>query len=312
MGRVAAGNGRVDEEDAPTPATTTAKRQARKAGRTASARGAGAARRTQRRARRAKSRPLVARLARTTVAARGAVYLLLAYLAADIAASGARGKPADTQGALEELRRQPGGVELLGLLAVGLLAYAAWRFLQAAAGDRDASAPADAAKRAGWALIGVAYLGLTGQAVALLVGGGSQSEGASSLSRTALAHPGGRVLLAVAGLAAAGGGLGLMVWAVLQRFETYLDRDALPKPIVPVVRVVETAGHVVRGLVFAAVGASFVMAAVTGSAHDAKDLDGALRLLRGHWSGRPVLALVAAGLSAFALSSFFEAAYRES
>lgn len=158
----------------------------------------------------------------------------------------------------------------------------------------------------------MAYLGLTGQAVALLAGGGARSEGASSLSRTALSHPGGRVVLAVAGLAAAGGGLGLAVWAALQRFETYLDRDGLPGPMVPVVRVAETAGHMVRGLVFAAVGASLVLAAVADSPHDAKDVDGALRVLRGHWFGRPVLALVAAGLVAFALSSFFEAVYRES
>lgn len=240
------------------------------------------------------------------------MYLLLAYIAADMAASGARGKRADAQGALEELRRQPAGPELLGLLAVGLLAYAGWRFLQAAAGDTEASPPADAAKRAGWALIGAAYLGLTGQAVAVLAGGGSQAEGASSLSRTALAHPGGRVVLAVAGLAAAAGGLGLAVWAALQRFERYLDREGLPGPLVPVVRVAETAGHLVRGLVFAAVGATFVMAAVADSPQDAKDVDGALRVLQGHWFGRPVLSLVAAGLSAFALSSFFEAVYRES
>jgi hypothetical protein len=238
--------------------------------------------------------------------------VLLAYLAADVAASGAHGKRADAQGALEELRRQPAGAELLGLLAVGLLAYAGWRFLQAATGDRGASAPADAAKRTGWALIGVAYVGLTGQAVALIAGGGSKSEGASSLSRTALAHPGGRVVLAVAGLAAVAGGLGLAVWAALQRFETYLDRGGLPESMVPVVRVAETAGNLVRGLVFAAVGVSFVIAAVADSPRDAKDVDGALRVLRGHWFGRPVLVLVAAGLFAFGVASFFEAVYRDS
>ena len=294
-----------------TSATTTAKRRARRAGGAASNKAARTGRRTQRRARQAKSRPLVARLARATVAARGVVYLLLAYIAADIAASGGRGKRADAQGALEVLRRQPGGAELLGLLAVGLVAYAAWRFLQAAAGDREASAPADAAKRTGWALIGLAYLVLAGQAVGLLAGGGSGSEGASSLSRHALAHPGGRVLLAVAGLAAVAGGLALAGWAALQRFERYLDRDGLPRALEPLVKVVETAGHLVRGLVFAAVGASFVTAAVADSPHDAKDVDGALRVLQGHWFGRPLLCLIAAGFLAFAVSSFFEAVYRD-
>ncbi|HET6811645.1 MAG TPA: DUF1206 domain-containing protein [Acidimicrobiales bacterium] len=273
--RRSTGNGRRDEEVVTTPATTRAKR-----------------------------------LARTSISARGVVYLLLAYIAADIATSGGNGKRADAEGALEELRRQPAGPELLGLLAAGLLAYAGWRFLQAATGDRDASDPADAAKRTGWALIGMAYLGLTGQAVALIAGRGSKSEGASSLSRAALAHPGGRVVLAVAGLAAVSGGLGLAVWAALQRFERYLG--GVPRSMMPLVRVAETAGNLVRGLVFAAVGVSFVIAAVADTPRDAKDIDGALRVLRGHWFGRPMLALVAAGLLAFAVASFVEAAYRES
>lgn len=38
---------------------------------------------------------------------------------------------------------------------------------------------------------------------------------------------------------------------------------------------------------------------------------GALRVLRSHWFGRPLPGLVAAGLLAFSLSSFFEAVYRE-
>ena len=292
------------------PATSTARRRGRSSGSTQATKAKGVARRAQRGARRAKSRPLVARLATASLAARGVVYLLLAYIASDIAASGAPGKQADTQGVLEELRRQPAGAELVALLAIGLAAYAAWRFLQAAAGDRDAQAQADAAKRAGWALIGFAYLGLCGQAVSIL-GGHSHSQGASSISKAALGHQGGRWLLAVVGLAVVAGGLGLVVWAALQRFESYIEGDRVPPPLRPVLRVTETFGQVVRGLVFAAVGASFVAAAVADTSRDAKGLDGALRSLQGHWFGPPLLALVASGFLAFAVSSLFETVYRE-
>ena len=292
------------------PSATTAKR-AHRTGRSASGQASRTARRAQSKARRARNRPLVARLAVASVAARGVVYAVLAYIAADMAASGARGQRADSTGAFEELLRQPAGTEMVSLLALGLLAYAGWRFLQAASGDRDASPPADAAKRVGWALIGVAYIGLFAQAVALLVGGGSRSEGAASLSRSLLARPGGRVALAVIGLAVVGAGIGLAVWAALQRFDSYLDHSELPQGLLPVLRVTETAGQLVRGLIFAGVGASFVIAAVADTARDAKDVDGALRTLGGQWFGRPVLALVAVGLAAFALSSFLEARYRE-
>ncbi|MEG6551583.1 DUF1206 domain-containing protein, partial [Desulfocurvibacter africanus] len=68
-------------------------------------------------------------------AARGVVYLLVGGLAV-LAALGRGGGTTDTKGALRTLLDTPWGDALLGVIAVGLLGYAAWRFVQAV-GDVD-------------------------------------------------------------------------------------------------------------------------------------------------------------------------------
>ena len=70
-------------------------------------------------------------LARGGYAARGLVYLIIGVLAL-LAARGS-GQPADSHDSLEALLAQPFGHFLVGLVVVGLVAFAAWRILPTAA-----------------------------------------------------------------------------------------------------------------------------------------------------------------------------------
>lgn len=62
--------------------------------------------------------------------AEGAVYLAVGLLALQVAV-GFGGETGDTKGALEEIGRRPFGGTLLVILAVGLLHYSAWKFVEA-------------------------------------------------------------------------------------------------------------------------------------------------------------------------------------
>ena len=62
--------------------------------------------------------------------AKGAVYLAVGLLALQVAV-GFGGKTGDTKGALEEIGRRPFGGTLLVILAVGLLHYSVWKFVEA-------------------------------------------------------------------------------------------------------------------------------------------------------------------------------------
>ena len=272
---------------------------------------------TSRRAQRASDTTLVDRLARVGIGSRGVVYLVLCYLAVSIAVTGGYDKRANSKGALEEIARQPAGPALVVLLAVGFAAYAGWRFLQAVAGDRRSDGGEELAKRVGWAGIGVVYAALCVRAAVVLTGSsggdggaGTGGDSAFSASRALLGHTGGREILAAVGLGVVAGGVGLAVWACSQGFEIYLRTTDMPEAVQGLARVLETGGQVIRGLVFAAIGASLVAAAVTERARDAKGMDAALRTLVHQPYGRAVLVVAAAGLAAYGAASLLECRYR--
>jgi hypothetical protein len=75
-------------------------------------------------------------LARGGLIARGVNYMLVGLLAVQIAL-GAKGKQADTAGALHEVASQPGGLVVLWLLAAGFAGLTLWRLAEAAYGSRD-------------------------------------------------------------------------------------------------------------------------------------------------------------------------------
>src|SRR5688572_6399697 len=66
-------------------------------------------------------------LARVGLIAYGVVHLLVAWLALQLAWGGGGGKSADQSGAMATLVQQPLGRPLLWVLAVGLIALAAWQ-----------------------------------------------------------------------------------------------------------------------------------------------------------------------------------------
>jgi hypothetical protein len=143
-------------------------------------------------------------------------------------------------------------------------------------------------------------------------GHNSRTDQASSLSRAILEIPGGRVTLAALGAGVVAGGVWLATWAALQRFDRYLTAPrALPGWLEGGIRIVETFGNVVRGLAFAGIGASFIIAAVVDSPKDAKGLNGTLRSLASHTYGRVLLVVAAAGFLAFGIASFLEARFRD-
>lgn len=268
------------------------------------------ARRVSSQARRSKRRTLVQRTARAGLCARGGIYLILAVITTDIALTGARGKQASGTGAIDELVHQPAGPAAVLVLAAGLAAYAGWRWLQAASGDTGAEGWADLSQRVGWAAIGCVYAVLCGRAILAVAGRSTSSDRSGSYASRVLAQPGGRELLILVGLAVLAGGTGLIVWALLQRFETYLPDRKMPGWVHATARAVTTYGNLARGAVFGGVGASLVVAGLARRPADAKDFDQVLRTL-GHSALGPALLLLASvGFAAFAAASGLEAAYR--
>jgi len=80
------------------------------------------------------------RLARAGLVARGLVYVVVGFLAVQVAL-GDREERADKKGAMQAVVRQPLGKVLVLGLAIGFAGYALWRFVEAATGPPDEDDP---------------------------------------------------------------------------------------------------------------------------------------------------------------------------
>ena len=94
--------------------------------------------------------PWLQRWARGGLVARGAIYLVVAVLAFQVARGHAHDRM-DKQGALQAVVHQPLGGLLVVALAVGFAGYAAWRLVEAVTGPTDEGDRGKAAaKRVGY------------------------------------------------------------------------------------------------------------------------------------------------------------------
>ncbi|WP_432562648.1 DUF1206 domain-containing protein [Kineococcus sp. SYSU DK003] len=226
------------------------------------------------------------KLGRVGVAAEGIVYLLIAWLAAQVALGGAGGS-ADSSGALAQVAAQPFGVGLLGLLALGFVLLLVWQAIEVVTGDRTSHRVSAAVKA-------VVAAALAFSCLRVATGGGSSSgQQQQTLTQRVLEAPGGAVLVVVAGLVVVGVGVGLAVRGVKKKFEEKVE-GTLSRPLT----VLGVAGWIARGVAFAVLGALVVVSA-TGDTGKSRGLDAAFREIAGQPFGTALLLLVALGLAAY-------------
>lgn len=252
-------------------------------------------------------------LRRSGLASRAAVYAILAFLASDIVLHGSAPAQADSQGVLAEVAKQPAGLVLLAILALGLAAYALWRLDQALSRGRAGPSKTSPWKRVGWVATSIVYFGLCAQAVSIILGAGSRggpSSHPTPFVAAILGWTGGQELVGLLGAAAACGGLALAVWGCLHDHDKLLDTGRMSKAGRRSARVTGIAGEVTRGLLVLLVSVYLFTAAVTDNPRRVKSLDASLLALAHYPYGPGLLATAAFGLLMFAVYSCFEAAYR--
>jgi hypothetical protein len=255
--------------------------------------------------------PWVETLARSGYVARGVVYLVVALLAAR--AAFVHGRPAGTRGALMELFRQPLGRAALGLLTVGLLGYAAWRFVQAVLDPEHRGTQLKAlGKRAAYLSTTATYLGLAVAAARLALAGEPVRDQTSAGRWIAplLEHPLGRWAVLGAGVWIAAYGPWLLWRAAAKEPEKRLDVSRLRPGTQRAVKLAGRIGVAARGVVFLVVGVWVVLAAWHLRPQEAKMPAGALESVREQPHGKWLLALVAVGLGAFGCFEIVKARYR--
>lgn len=255
------------------------------------------------------ARPWLERLARLGFLAKGAVYLTVGILALQ-AAVGSGGQTTDTQGAVRVIAQQPFGQVLLALLALGLISYGLWRFVQAALNPAGRSGAKALVTRGGFAVSGVIHVALAVTALGLLFGSGSGGSSEQSLTARLLAVPFGRWLVGAVGLAIIASGLVQLGKAYRASFRRALKLGEMR----PLERTWATragrVGYAARGVVFCLTGVFFIQAALQSDASEARGLDGALQTLQAQPYGPYLLGVVALGFILYGVYMGVEARYR--
>jgi hypothetical protein len=251
-------------------------------------------------------------LGRYGLVAKGLSYGLVGVLAAALAVAG-EGRATSREGALGELAQESWyGKPVLVALALGFLAYAVWRGVQAVFDrGREGSDASAVAKRVGYAARAVLYVALAVAAIQVLDGtSGGDGVEEQELTARVLEYPAGRWLVGLVGLAFIGAALFNAYRAFTQKFEekwnagemSPVEREWLPR--------VSSLGLLARFVVFGLIGAFLVRAAYQHDPTEAIGLDGALRKVIQASYGPVLLAIVAGGLLCYALFCFAEARYR--
>jgi hypothetical protein len=248
-------------------------------------------------------------LARAGLVARGVVYLVIGVLALKLAL-GDGGKATNQTGALKTIADQSFGELLLVVLAIGLAGYALWRLLRAAVGhgaeQRDSGSDRVAALASG-----IAYAILCVTAVKIVIDAGAGSGTPKQPTGGVLDWPAGTVIVAIAGAIMIGVGAYQAYKGLAKKFLEDAKTGEMSESVRKAYTALGVFGHVARAVVFALIGYGLIKAALDYNAKEAIGLDGALRELADASYGPVLLALVAIGLTGFALYSMADARYRK-
>jgi hypothetical protein len=258
----------------------------------------------------ARSRPLLV-LARAGFAARGVMYVIIGWIAIQIAL-GQPATSADSRGALVEVGSTAVGSVLLWLLGIGFAGLAVWRLTQVAYGGGTAREDKPGARLAALGKA-VGYGALSYETLKYAVGSGapkSSDRQSADVTATLMRQPGGEAVVIIVGFVLIGGGLYLAWRAWRRKFLADLETSRMTGRQRRIAIAFGEVGGAARGLVLAAAGVFLVIAGAQHNPGRAKGLDATLRSFAQTPAGPALLVVVAMGLIAFGAYCGLEARWR--
>lgn len=256
----------------------------------------------------------VDKVARAGYLAKGAVYGLVGVITAGGVLFG-EGRITGSRGALSQLQGETFGQVVLGAIAIGLIGYVIWRFVQAIVDpEREGSDASGIATRALMLISGLIYASLAIYTFNLLLSGGGGGGGGSGSTQSwtarLMSEPMGTVLVALIGAAIFIYG-GVQVYkAITASFmkkmktaEMSLDERTWSERI-------SRLGLAARGVVFFVIGGFFFWAAIRQAPQEARGLEGALQTLATQPYGSWILGAVAIGLVCYGAYNWVESRWR--
>jgi Domain of Unknown Function (DUF1206) len=258
-----------------------------------------------------KASPWIERLARVGYVAYGVVYVLVGVLAVQ-AVFGGGGETASQEEALRQVLFAPLGRVLLGVVVIGLLAYAMWRLFQGFLDpENEGTGAKGIVKRSDHVINGVFHAALALSAGQLVLGSGGGAGGSpDDWTARLLAQPLGRWVTAIAGAVIVGAGLYQFYKAYRADFRDELKLGEMGGWEKMWATRSGRRGFAARGVAFGVIGVFLIQAALQTDPEEARGLGGALETLARQPLGPYILGAVALGLVAYGVFMFVVARYR--
>jgi hypothetical protein len=251
----------------------------------------------------------IKKFARFGMFSKGVVYVLIGVLTA-MAAFNVGGQTSGKEGAFQFVYSQPFGKILLGLIALGLIGYVVWRFVQTVKDPEDEGN----GRRAAYATSGIFYTLIVISAITMIFSGGSGGNGGSGSQQQVLSglldQTWGQILVGAFAVGFFGKGIWQFYRAFSGKFDEKLKNINLRKEARETIKKAGFVGYISRGIVIGIIGYLFLNAAISANPSEAGGTKEAFGLIQGSIAGPIVLGVIAIGLAAYGVFMFVKAKYR--
>jgi uncharacterized protein DUF1206 len=254
----------------------------------------------------AAANPALELLERLGYVVRGALYVVMGFLAFRIAISQPGGKATDLSGSLVWLIGNPFGKLVLIVAIVGLAAYSLWGFIRAIYDPlhrgRDTKG---IAARIGFLTSAFSYAAIAFFALQILGGQGSASHDSTQKTVSSLlTNPAGGFITIVLGIIALGIGIGQFVEAYRATFRKDLKAGEMSQSERQISIGLGRFGMAARGVTFLVIGFFLVQAGIHHDPGKATGFGGAFLFLLAQPYGHLLVGVIALGFIALGLHSF--------
>lgn len=251
-------------------------------------------------------------IAKVGLIAKGIVYCLLGLLVF-MAAFNINGRSTgntDKEGVFDFVLKQTGGQIMLGVIAMGLISYALWRFIQTF-GDSEhkGSKPKGLASRTRYLFSGLVYGSLAIVAINMLFSNPTGSgDDQQSMARELLTKPFGQWLVGIGAAILFGVGIYQLYYGLSEKYRKHAEkvgRSSNTKLLLLAGKV----GYVARGIVWLVIAWLFFKAAIHANSAEAGDTSKAFGFMEDAAYGTYLLAAVGVGLFCYGAFNFIRVQY---
>ena len=254
----------------------------------------------------------IAYFARFGYAAKGVLYGGIGLLALLQALDLSSGKTTDSKGVLITIASQPYGRVMLVILAISLMGYVLWRFIEAFVDPEHSGHDAkNIARRIGYAVSGLVYASVAFSAVGILRSSSSEDgKSAQEWALTIMQQPFGRWLVGAGGLLAFGLGCYYFYRAIKAEFRKHMKMYEMSDTAKTWATIVGRVGNAARGVVYIVISVFTLRAAWAFDPSKIKTTEGALAVFDNNPADEWILSILGIGFIAYGIHMGFQAVYR--